>query len=120
VPNTSTTFAVDDVTRVPAGASQLGFLVQPTNVDANKAISPPVQVEVQNPDGTRVTSSTANVVLVFGTNAGGGTLSGNTATAQSGVATFSNLKVSRAASGYTLAATSTGLAPDTSTSFRVR
>ena len=105
---------------VPAGASQLGFLVQPTNVDANKAISPPVQVEVQNPDGTRVTSSTANVVLVFGTNAGGGTLSGNTATAQSGVATFSNLKVSRAGSGYTLAATSTGLAPDTSTSFRVR
>jgi len=102
------------------GASQLGFVVQPTEVRAKTAISPPVQVEVQDPTGTRVTSSTANVVLVFGNSAGGAKLSGNTAKAQAGVATFSDLRVSEPGTGFTLVATAAGLTPDTSTAFRVR
>jgi uncharacterized protein YjdB len=101
-------------------ASQLGFLVQPTTVDEDSPISPAVRVEVNDANGTRVTSSTASVILVFGTNAGGATLSGNTAQAASGVAIFSNLRVSRPGTGYTLVATSDGLTSATSIAFRVR
>ena len=102
------------------GATQLGFLVQPTNVNAGAAISPPVQVEVRDAGGSRVTTSAATVVLVFGNNAGGATLSGSTAQAASGVATFADLRVSAPGNGYTLVATSDGLTSATSSGFRVR
>ena len=110
-----------NVAAAPVGsARQLGFLVQPSNVDEDEAISPAVRVEVQDANGTRVTTSTANVILVFGANAGGATLSGNTARAASGVATFPNLRVSQPGTGYTIVATSDGLTSATSVAFRVR
>jgi hypothetical protein len=112
--------SIDIVAPALGGATQLGFLAQPSNVNAGAAISPPVQVEVRDASGSRVASSAATVVLVFGNNAGGATLSGSTAQAASGVATFANLRVSRPGNGYTLVATSDGLARATSSGFRVR
>ncbi|PYO97986.1 MAG: hypothetical protein DMD61_11110, partial [Gemmatimonadetes bacterium] len=54
---------------------------------------------------------TGNVTLAIGTNPGSGTLSGtSTVAAVGGVATFSNLSIDKAGSGYTLDATSNGLA----------
>ena len=94
--------------------------MQPSNVDEDEAISPAVRVEVRDANGGRATTSTATVMLVFGVNAGGATLSGNAARASSGVATFSNLRVSRPGNGYTLIAASDGLQSATSTTFRVR
>jgi hypothetical protein len=102
------------------GVRELAFLVGPTNVNAGAPISPPVQVEVRDVNGSRVTTSTATVVMVFGENVGNATLTGNTAQASAGVATFSNLRISVAANGYTLRATSDGMESVTSTSFRVR
>ena len=102
------------------GVRELAFLVGPTNVNAGAAISPPVQVEVRDVNGNRVTTSTATIVMVFGNNAGNATLTGNTAQAAAGVATFANLRVSVAANGYTLLATSDGMQSATSAGFRVR
>ena len=102
------------------GVRELAFLVGPTNVNAGAPISPPVQVEVRDVNGSRVTTSTATVVMVFGNNAGNATLTGNTAQASSGVATFADLRISEAANGYTLRATSDGMESVTSSSFRVR
>jgi hypothetical protein len=102
------------------GVRQLGFLVQPSNVNAGAAISPPVQVEVRDVNGSRVTTSTATVVMVFGKNAGNATLTGNVAQADAGVAIFEDLRVSAPGNGYTLVATSDGMESATSSGFRVR
>jgi hypothetical protein len=49
---------------------------------------------------------------------GGGALTGTvTANAVNGLATFLDLRIDKAGSGYTLAASATGLAPVTSASF---
>ncbi|HEX5632447.1 MAG TPA: hypothetical protein VFX50_04435, partial [Gemmatimonadales bacterium] len=102
-------------------ATQLAFLQQPTNVDRNAVISPPVQVEVRDASGVRVTTAAVPVSMAIASNPGGGTLSGTlTRTSVAGVATFNDLRINRAANGYTLRATSAGLTPATSASFRVR
>jgi hypothetical protein len=62
-------------------------------------------------DGTgNLTNSTANVTMNIGANPAGGTLSGTaTVAAVAGTATFSDLSIDKAANGYTLSASSTGL-----------
>ncbi|HEY6109244.1 MAG TPA: hypothetical protein VIV56_10130, partial [Gemmatimonadales bacterium] len=102
-------------------ASKLAFHVQPANATAGVAIAPAVQVEVQDAGGNRVTGYTNNVTVAFGTNAGSGTLSGTkTVAASAGLASFSTLSVDKAAAGYTLAATATGVGTGaTSTTFTI-
>lgn len=105
-----------------AGAVALGFVVQPSNGPAGAAINPPVQVAIQNSSGATVTSSTATVTISLtpGTGTTGATMGGTVSRAAvSGVATFNNLTVSPAGTGYTLTATSTGLSSATSTPFAV-
>ncbi len=111
----STTFNV-----TPGAASKLGFTTQPTNVVAGASISPSVTVAVQDANSNTVTTSSATVTMAIGTNPGGGTLSGTlSVVASSGVATFSNLWIDKTGTGYTLAATSTGLTGATSGTFNV-
>jgi hypothetical protein len=58
--------------------------------------------------------------VAFGTNAGGGTLSGTlTASAAGGVATFSNLSIDKTGTGYTLQAGGSGLGTGFSGAFNV-
>jgi hypothetical protein len=58
--------------------------------------------------------------MTIGTNPSGATLAGtNTVSAISGVATFSNLSIDLAGTGYTLTASSTGLTGDTSSPFDI-
>src|SRR5207237_971010 len=81
----------------PAAASRLAFTVQPTSTTAGTAISPAVQVAVQDAFGNTVTSSTANIPVPRASNLGGGTLAGTTTVAAvSGVASFSNLSIDKA------------------------
>src|SRR4029079_7082665 len=66
------------------------------------------------------TNSSASVTLAIGTNPASGTLSGTkTVAAVNGVATFSDLSIDKAGTGYTLTAASTGLTGDTSSSFNI-
>jgi hypothetical protein len=94
-----------------APASKLVFGQQPANTSAGATItstsSQAVTVEVEDPYGNLVSSSTANVTLAIVS--GSGTLLGaTTVQAAGGVASFSNLAIDQAGS-YTLIASGTGL-----------
>ncbi len=101
--------------------TRLAFVQQPTNVEAGKVIAPAVTVRVLDTVGNPSTDSTASITLALGTNAGNGTLLGTrTVAAVNGVATFSDLSLEKAGTGYTLSASATGLTAATSSAFDVR
>jgi large repetitive protein len=117
----ATSGSIDIAAAAVGGATQLGFSVQPSEVGRNAPITPAVQVEVRNASGARVTTATTSVTIVIAVNPGSSTLSGTlTRAAVNGVATFGNLQLDRAGTGYTLRATASGLTAATSTAFRVR
>ena len=108
----------DFYVRVPP--SRLVFTVQPTSVVSNVAIAPAVTVSAQDVNGAILTSFTGQVTIALGPGSAGAVLSGTTAAAAvAGVARFSDLRIDRSGSGYTLVATSPGLAPVASSSFVV-
>src|SRR6266498_3301133 len=102
-------------------SAKLVFTSQPTNTAVNNSINGAtggVNVAVQDADGNTNPASSAAITIAIGNNAGGGALSGTTtANAVNGVATFSNLSINAAGTGYTLAASSAGLTGATSSSF---
>jgi len=104
----------------PGAANRLVFTGQPSNTATGAAITPAVQVTAQDDQGNTATAFTGTVTVALGMNAGGGTLSGaTTATAVSGVAAFPNLSIDKAGTGYTLAASATGLTAGTSAPFTI-
>jgi adhesin/invasin len=119
--STGLTGATSSSFNINAGAAnKLAFTQQPTSATAGSSISPAITVTVQDSLGNTVTSSSASVTAAIGTNPGGGTLSGTATTnASSGVATFSNLSINKAGTGYTLTAASAGLTGATSSSFNI-
>src|SRR5437667_451544 len=64
-PGTSTTF---DIT--PGTATQLAFIVQPSNTVAGAAISPAVQVTALDPAGNPVPGFTGSVTVALGSRPG--------------------------------------------------
>src|SRR2546427_5888224 len=99
----------------PAAATKLVFTVSPTNATGAQSITPAVQVAVQDASGNTVTNATATVTVALGANPGAGTLSGTlTVAATQGIATFSNVRIDRPGSGYTLVASAGGLSGATS------
>jgi hypothetical protein len=111
---TSANFTISTVASTP---TKLAFSQQPSNGAAGATITPAVTVAIEDANGNVVTSATNQVTLSL---IGGTGLQGIlSASAQNGVATFSNLSVSTAGSGYTLSATSSNLTSATSTSFTI-
>jgi hypothetical protein len=109
-----------DTVTVAAGLpSSQAFLVPPTSMTVGTIMTPAVQVEIRDQFGNRVTSANNGVVLSFGTNAGGGILTGGSATASSGVATFASLGIDKTGTGYTLKSTVGGFADVLSAAFNV-
>src|SRR5438128_230930 len=108
----SITGAQPGITVNPAAADHLASGVQPSNTVAGVAISPAITVQILDKFNNLVTTdNTDSIELAIGTNPSSGTLSGTTTlTAGGGVATFSNLAIDRAGSGYTLSTTSGSLA----------
>jgi len=107
---TSGSFAVS-----PAAATHLVFTAQPGNTAAGALGS--VAVTVEDQFNNVVTGDTSNVTLAI--NSVSTTLGGTaTVAAISGVATFSNLSVTKTGS-YTLSATDGGLTAGTSNSFTI-
>ena len=108
------------VTVTAASASQIVFTQQPpTRLTAGTTIG--AVVDIEDPYGNRVTSSTANVTLAIASGPAGGTLLGTTTvSAVAGGATFSNLSIDQSGS-YTLKATPAGIynASVTSNSFNI-
>ncbi|MGH9260647.1 MAG: S8 family serine peptidase, partial [Acidimicrobiales bacterium] len=105
---------------MPAAATQLSFSVQPVTATAGATITPAVRVAGLDAFGNTATSFTGTVTIAIGTNPAGGVLAGTQAIAASaGVAVFSTLRIDKAGSGYTLAATSPGLTATTSAAFDI-
>jgi alpha-tubulin suppressor-like RCC1 family protein len=112
---TSGMFAV-----IPGPVSKLVFTVQPSDAAGAQPITPAVQVAEQDSLGNTVTTSTDSVTVVLGANPGAGTLFGSpVVVATQGIATFRNLRIDRAGSGYTLAASAPRLPGATSDTFSV-
>ena len=111
------------------GSCSLKFVgtAEPTGSAAGKVITShfnssggPVEVEVLDGTGQLATSSTAAVTVAIGANPGFGTLSGTTTVhAVGGIAPFASLSIDKAGTGYSLAASSPGIAPDTSAFFDI-
>lgn len=114
-------------TTVPAGTSpspqdavELVFTVQPTDAGAGLLITPAIQVTARNRLGETATNFAGEVRVTLGANPGGADLIGvSSVTANAGVATFTNLRVSQDGSGYTLAASALGLSASSSKAFDV-
>src|SRR5438552_2455377 len=101
-------------------AAKLVFTVQPSTAVAGAAITPAVQVTVQDAQGNTVTTATTSITLAIGTNPGSGTLAGTTTVAAvSGVATFANLSINNPGTGYNLIASASVLTGATSSAFNV-
>lgn len=104
---------------LPGTATQLVFGQQPTNAGTGAAISPAVTVRILDADGN-LTDDTRDVTLAFGNNPGGGALGGTlTKAATGGTATFSDLSIVKAGTGYTLAASANTLTGATSDAFSI-
>ncbi|MDH5198273.1 MAG: Ig-like domain repeat protein, partial [Gemmatimonadota bacterium] len=108
--------------RVVFAPTDLVFVAQPTSVTAGSVISPVVSVQVRKASGIVDTTygGIVDVVIAPGTGTAGAMLGGAVSVAANrGVATFSNLSVDRAGTGYRLLASATGLNPATSAPFDV-
>jgi hypothetical protein len=112
---------LSDVTSPPfdiltGSANHLVFLTEPTDRVVGEKFSPALQVQVQDAGGNPVLVA-GQITLISSVT---GTLSGTaTATPFLGTATFSNLAVNKAGSGYTLTALSSGVNSQTSAAFNV-
>jgi hypothetical protein len=102
---------------LPAQATMLAFVKQPSSTPVGSTISPAVQVAVEDSHGNPIIAATNPVTLAL---VGGSGLTGTlTSVPVNGVATFSDLSVGTAGTGYTLVATSPSLGSATSTSFSI-
>ena len=111
---TSVNVVVSDV------ATKLVFNTQPANSSAGQAISPALQVYVEDASGNVDTLDDSNVTLTIGTNPGTGILGGTvTMAAVNGVATFSSLFITQVGMGYTLSAADGSLTVATSGAFNI-
>ena len=86
----------------------------------NATITPAVTVDIQDAWGNLVPTATNTVTLSLSSNPGGATLGGTASKAAiGGVATFDNLSLDKAGTGYTLQATSGTLTAATSSGFNI-
>jgi len=100
-------------------ATQVQFTTEPANGVTGSVLAP-IVVSVENASGKVVSGNTSSITLKFASNPGGATLGGTlTRNAVNGIATFDNITVSKAGSGYTLAATDGTLTGDTSAAFNI-
>jgi adhesin/invasin len=103
-----------------ASPSQIGFLTQPRDQRRGRELRPPIEVGVQDRFDNLVATSTALITVAIGRGDDDADLEGTlTRNAVNGVATFDNLAIDREGE-YTLRASSPGLAPAESETFRVR
>ncbi len=103
----------------PSTASQVVITQEPpSSVTAGTGFG--LQASVEDAYGNVVTGAGNTVTLALASNPGGATLGGTlTATASQGVATFSGLTLTKAASGYTFQIASLGLGGSLSTALTV-
>jgi len=101
-------------------ATQLAFTAQPVSTQATAAMPSAVVVQAEDALGNVDTSFTGTITLALSSNPDSASLGGSTSVpASAGVATFANLRVSKADTGYTLIAASGTLASAVSATFTI-
>ncbi|HYK11328.1 MAG TPA: hypothetical protein VEV39_11055 [Gemmatimonadales bacterium] len=109
---------VDSGTATLGDATHLMFVTQPSNGTAGEAMR--VQVSAVDSNGAVVAVFNGQVTLALADNPGNDQLHGTvTVTAIQGTATFADVAIDHAASGYSLSAATTGLTGATSGHFDV-
>lgn len=104
---------------IPGGATGLGFL-QPPSATRAGAVMSPVRVVVTDDAGHAVTSFNLAITISIISNPGGGTLLGTRRVdAVNGIAVFSDLRIDRPGSGYTLRVSHSSLNDKTSDPFDI-
>jgi len=104
----------------PGPATQLTMTVQPAAATGGTVLTPAVVVTARDALGNTATAFSGSVTAALGTNPAGGTLSGTVnVSAVAGVATFATLSINRAATGYALAFSASGLTGVTSSPFDI-
>src|SRR5207253_1264860 len=118
---TALTAATSSAFNIGAGAAaKIGSAARRGRAAAGAAITPGVQVAVQDAQGNSVTTANTSITVAIGTNPVSGVLAGTKAVAAvNGVATFSTLSLNAAGTGYTLTVTATGLTSATSNAFNI-
>jgi VCBS repeat-containing protein len=102
---------------LPGAANRLVFLTGPTDRVVGQKFSPGLQVQVQDAGGNPVVLASGQITI---TSSVTGTLSGTaTAVPVFGTATFNNLAINKAGTGYTLTALASGVSSTTSDPFAV-
>jgi hypothetical protein len=103
------TGAASDPIRVVAGEpAQLVFLTQPENVVAGQPL-PELRVQLRDLAGNRVTAANGPISVTIATGPGGALITGTlTANLVSGEASFTDIRLPRAGTGYTLSAVLVG------------
>jgi YVTN family beta-propeller protein len=113
-------FVTFNATALANAPTRLEFTVQPAQTQAGNSIVPAVEVTARDAGGGVATGFVGPVTVALLANPGGAVLSGTaTVNAAAGVASFPNLSLDRASSGYTLLATAGSLTPDTSAAFTI-
>lgn len=93
------------ITVTVRAASQLVFTTSPGGGTGAATWGTQPVVKIEDSCGNVIGSASDTIVLTIGTNAGGGTLSGTTSKpTASGIATFTDLSIDKAGTGYTLKA----------------
>jgi hypothetical protein len=103
------------------GASRvLVFVAEPSTAHVNAFITPAIQVAVEDTLGVVDTTVSGGVTMTLSTNPTNAVLSGATTIVfVSGVATFNDLTINLAGTGYVLSAASAGLPTAQSSSFDI-
>ena len=115
---TAATTSSIDVT--PGAASKLVVTTLPPSGLVTAGDSFGLTVTAEDRFGNAAASFAGSIAVALKNNPGGGTLGGtSTMMPTSGVAAFSDLELDKAASGYSIQATSTGLTSTTTGSFNV-
>ncbi len=105
---------------VIGSADRLEIVQQPSTAPAGGQFVPRVSVRVVDANGNTVPSFTGPISVAIGNNPSGGSLIGTTTVnAIGGTATFTNLAINQAGSGYTLVFSATGFTPVTSIPFSI-
>jgi hypothetical protein len=101
------------------GPVKLAFMAEPTGVAAG-VVMPAVKIAIQNADAESVADATNSVLVALGGGSPSHVLKGTLSmTPTDGIATFADLQIDVAGSGYTLVATSPDLVSATSARFTV-
>lgn len=112
------------VTPLNLPPTKLVILSQPTDEAVGQPITPVIQVAIQNVSNQTVTTSSAAISVIITPTSGtaGAILAGTTVNnpTSAGVAVFSDLRIDRPGTGYTLTFTASGLTSAVSSAFNIQ